>query len=125
MPASPPPPASISKHPKSTVQEPFSDGEEFVPFAFFDPDKDTTAVPIREWDQGKENIDAEKRGKKRKSEVMSRDGREYDRDGRKERGHRRDRDRDGEKRQRMENVYRYAPWIATADLEKCVNVPEL
>ena len=82
-------------------------------------------MPIREWDQGKQNPDVEKRGKKRKSGEMSRDDREYDRDGRRDRGRDRGGDRYGEKRQRMENVPRHAPWIATVDWDKCPNVAEL
>jgi hypothetical protein len=116
-----PPPVMTPKSAKSAAPEPFGGGEEFVAFAFTDSDEETAVVPIREWDQGKESKDAEKRGKKRKSGEMSRD----DRDGRRERGHHRDRGRDGEKWQRMENVPRHAPWIANVNWEKCTSVPEL
>ena len=119
------PPVTVPKSVQSVEPEPFRGGEEFIAFAFSDSDEDTAAVPIREWDQGKENGDFEKRGKKRKSGEMSRDDREYDRDGRRERGHHRDRDRDGEKRWRMENVSRYTPWVANVDWERCANVSEL
>ena len=115
----------MPKHRTSTLKAPFCGDEEFIAFTFPDSDEETTAVPIREWDQGKESRDAEKRGKKRKSGEMSRDDRDYDRDGRSERGHHRDRDRDGKKRQRMENVPRCAPWVANVDWDKCANVPEL
>jgi len=102
----------------------FSAGEEFVAFSFSDPDEETAAVPIREWDQGKQNPDVEKRGKKRKSGEMSRDDREYDRD-RRDRGRDRGSDRYGEKRQRMDNVPRHTPWIANVDWDRCPNVADL
>jgi hypothetical protein len=117
------------KNPESAAQVPFSVGEEFIKFAFSDSDEETAAVPIREWDQGKQSGDVEKRGKKRKSGEMSRGDREYDRDGRRDRGRDRDRDRDrdrhGEKKQRLENVPRHAPWVATVDWDRCSNVAEL
>lgn len=123
--ASLPPPVVMPEHTKSAAPEPFCGGEDFVAFAFSDSDEQTAAVPIREWDQGKENRGEKRRGKKRKPGEMSRDDREYDRDGRRERDHHRDRGRDGERRQRMENVPRHAPWIANVDWEKCTIVPEL
>jgi hypothetical protein len=113
------------KYPDSAAPAPFYGGEEFIAFGFSDSDKETAAKHIREWDQGKENRDVEKRGKKRKSGEMSRDNREYDRSGRRERGHRRDWDRDEGRGRRMEIVPRRAPWIANVDWDKCVNVPEL
>lgn len=121
-PTSPRPPSiAIPQYVESAAPEPFCGGEEFVAFAFSDSDEETAAIPIREWDQRKEGGDAEKRGKKRKSGEMSRD----DRDGRRESGRHRDLDRDREKRQRMANVPRYAPWIANVDWERCTMVPEL
>ena len=119
----------MSKNPEAAAPAPFGAGEEFIAFAFSDSDEETAPVPIREWDQGKQDGDVEKRGKKRKSGEMSRDVREYDRDARRERGRdgERDmgRDRYGEKRQRMENVPRHAPWIANTDWDRCTNVAEL
>lgn len=119
-PTSQPTPTVMPKHRTSTSKAPFCGDEEFIAFTFSGSDEETAAVPIREWDQGKEDRDAEKRGKKRKSGEMFRD----DRDGGRERGHR-DRDRDGEKRRRMENVPRRAPWVANVDWDRCTNVPEL
>lgn len=128
--SSPPPSsAAMPKDPEPAALAPFSVNEEFVAFTFSDSDEETAAVPIREWDQGKQGGDAEKRGKKRKSGEMSRDDREYDRDGKRDRGHDRDRDRDrdrhGERRRRMENVPRHAPWVANVDWDRCPNVAEL
>lgn len=127
-PAPPPPSAAMPKKPESTAPAPFS-VEEFVAFTFSDSDEETAAVPMREWDQGKQDEDVEKRGKKRKSGEMSRDDREYDRDGRRDGGRDRDRDRDGnrhgEKRQRMENVPRHAPWVTNVNWDGCPNVAEL
>lgn len=113
----------------SAAPAPFGANEEFIKFAFSDSDKETAAVPIREWDQGTQGRDVEKRGKKRKTGEMSRDDRKYDRDSRRERGRDRDRDRDGdrhgEKRQRMEIDPRRAPWVANVDWDRCANVAEL
>lgn len=137
---SPPPasqtaPVTTPKRPEPAAPAPFRDNEEFIAFGTPDSDEETAAIPIREWDQGKETMHAERRGKKRKSSEMARDDREYDRGGRRDRDQRRDRDRDryrdrdrdrdGERRQRMENVPRYAPWVANMDWDKCTNVPEL
>ena len=124
IPASQPTPTMTPKRPDSTARAPFSVGEEFIAFGFSDSDEETAAMPIREWDQGKASGDVEKRGKKRKAGEISRENREYDRDGRRE-GHHRDRDGDGEMRQRMRNVPRCAPWVANVDWDKCTNVPEL
>jgi hypothetical protein len=117
--------APTPKYLASAAPVPFYGDEEFIAFGFPDSDKETAAMPIREWDQGKENRDVEKRGMKRKSGEMSRDDREYDRGGGRERGHRRDRNRDEGRGRRMENVPRRTPWIAKVDWGKCVNVPEL
>ena len=129
IPVPPSPSATMSKNPEAAAPAHFGAGEEFIAFAFSDSDEDTAPVPIREWDQGKQDGDVEKRGKKRKSGEMSRDDREYNRDARRERGRdgERDMDRDryGEKRQRMENVPRHAPWIANTDWDRCTNVAEL
>jgi len=121
------PPATMSKNPESAAPAPFGVNEEFIAFTLSDSDEETAPVPVRELDQGKQDIDVEKRGKKRKSGEMSRDDREYDRDGRRERGHggERDGDRYGERRQRMENVPRYAPWIVNTNWDRCTNVAEL
>jgi len=119
----------MSKNPEAAAPAPFGAGEEFIAFAFPDSDEETAPVPIREWDQGKQDGDVEKRGKKRKSGEMSRDDREYDRDARRERGRDEERDRGkdryGEKRQRMENVPRHAPWVANTNWDRCTNVAEL
>ena len=96
-------------------------GEEFVAFAFSDSDEETATVPIREWDQGKQSPDVEKRVRKRKSGGISRD----DQDGKRDRGRDRGGDRYGEKRQRMENVPRHAPWVANVDWDRCPNVADL
>ena len=124
-----PPSVTMSINPEFAAPAPFGVNEEFIAFTFPDSDEETALVPIREWDQGKQDIDVEKRGKKRKSGEISRDDREYDRDGRRERGHDggrdRDRDRYGERRQRMENVPRYAPWIENINWDRCRNVAEL
>ena len=55
---------------------PFDVGQGLIAFVFSDSDEETAAVPIREWDQGKQSPDVEKRGKNRKSGETSRDGRE-------------------------------------------------
>lgn len=119
----------MPKTQESTAPAPFNVGEEFIAFAFSGSDEETTAVPIREWDQGKQDRNVEGRGKKRKSGEMLRDGREYDRDGRGERSRDRERgrgeDRYGERRQRMENVPRCAPWIGNVDWGRCTNVAGL
>jgi len=125
MPAPPRSSATMPKNSGSAVPAPFGVGEEFVAFTFSDSDEETAAVPIREWDQGKQSPDIEKRGKKRKSGEMSRADREYDRGGKRDRGRDRGGDRHGEKRHRMENVPRHAPWIATVDWDRCPNVAEL
>ena len=125
LPAPPPPSAAMSRNSGSAAPVPFSVDEEFVAFTFPESDEEAAAVPIREWDQGKQSPDVEKRGKKRKSGEMSRDDREYDRGGRRDRGRDRGGDRYGERRQRMENVPRHAPWIATVDWDRCPNVAEL
>jgi len=129
VPAPPPLPATMPKPPETTALAPFSVNEEFIAFSFPDSGEETAAVPIREWDQGKQSGDVEKRGTKRKSGEMSRDDREYDRGGRRERGRGGDRGRGGgprgDERQRMENVPRFAPWIANVDWDRCTNAPEL
>ena len=121
----PPPSTTMPKKTESVQQVPFSVGEEFVAFTFSDSDEEAAAVPVREWDQGKQDPDVEKRGKKRKSGDISRGDGEYDRDSRRDRGRDRDRDRHGEKRQRMENVPRHAPWVANVDWDRCPNVADL
>ena len=122
-------PTTMLKKTESTASVPFSVGEEFVAFTFSDSDEETAAVPIREWDQGKQGRDVEQRGKKRKSGEMAQDDREYDRNSRRGRGsdgeRGRDGDRYGEKGQQMENVPRHAPWIANVDWDRCPNVAEL
>jgi len=127
MPAPLSPPATMPKNQESAAPVPFGVNEEFIGFAFPDSDEETATMPIREWDQGKQSRDVEKRGKKRKSGEMSRDDREYDRDSRRDRGRGRDRDgyRHGEKRQRMENVPRHAPWILNVNWDGCTNAAEL
>jgi len=130
--AQPPMPAPLlssptaPRKPESAAPVPFGLNEEFIVFTFPDSDEETAAMPIREWDQGKQSRDVEKRGKKRKSGEMSRDDREYDRDSRRDRGRDRDRDRDRyQYGERMENVPRYAPWIPNVDWDRCTNVAEL
>ena len=116
MPA-PPPFTIMLKKTESAQQVPFSVGEEFVAFTFSNSDEEAAVVPIREWDQGKQNPDIEKRGRKRKPVEISRGGREHDQDDRRDRGHDKDRDRHGEKRQRIEmfpdKLLRLRTWTGT------------
>jgi hypothetical protein len=118
-------PTVIPKNKEPAAPAPFNVNEEFIAFTFSDSDGGTGGAPIREWDQGKQSQEVEKRGKKRKSGEISRDDREYDRDGRRDRGRDRDRDRRGERGQRVEHVPRHAPWVANVDWDRCSNVAEL
>jgi hypothetical protein len=124
-----PPSPTMLKIPESIVQAPFGVNEEFIAFAFPTLTKRPPLCLYESGIRGNRDNDVEKRGKKRKSGEISRDDREYDRDGRRDRGRDRDRDRGGdrygEKRQRMENVPRCAPWIANVDWDRCANVAEL
>lgn len=129
VPQPPPLSTSMPKNLGPAVPAPFGVGEEFIAFAFSDSDEETAAIPVREWDQGKQGRDVEMREKKRKHGELSRDDRESGRDGRRERGRDREQDRIGdrygEKRQQMGGVPRHTPWIANVDWDRCTNVAEL